>query len=235
MKKNHVILNGIRSELIDGLLIQELPPIRKPLMRTQIEEIDGRDGSIVTNLGYSAYEREMLIGLYGEYDIDQVIRFFNSSGTAIFSNEPDKVYHYKILDEIDFERLAHFRVATVTFYVQPYKYSAVEDAIKSSTMPLYVVNSGNVPSKPKVTLTGTGTVTLFVNGTAVLAVALGGIKRSITIDAEEMDAYWNGLHLNRLVAGDYDDLTLNEGKNAITWYTEGSIDEVKVERYSRWV
>ena len=43
---NYVILNGVKSTTIKGLLIQSLPPISKPLMRTSIEEIDGRDGDI---------------------------------------------------------------------------------------------------------------------------------------------------------------------------------------------
>ena len=48
---NYIILNGVNSNTITGLLIQELPPISKPLMRTQIDQIDGRDGDIVTKLG----------------------------------------------------------------------------------------------------------------------------------------------------------------------------------------
>lgn len=126
---NTVILNGQSSADIQGLLIQSLPNISKPLMRTIVEEIDGRDGDVITNLGYSAYDREMSIGLFGNYDVDEVIRFFDSEGVAIFSNEPDKFYYYKIIQQIDFERLLRFKTATVTFHVQPFKYSAVDDAI----------------------------------------------------------------------------------------------------------
>ena len=130
---NYVVLNGVKSNTIKGLLIQELPVISKPLMRTEIEQIDGRDGDIVTNLGYSAYDKQMTIGLYGDYDIDDVIGYFASSGTVTFSNEPDKYYNYQIIQQIDFERLLRFRQATVTFHVQPFKYSAVGDDVTVST------------------------------------------------------------------------------------------------------
>lgn len=125
---NYVILNGKKSTEITGLLIQSLPPISKPLMRTEIEEIDGRDGDIVTKLGYSAYDKEVTIGLYGDYDIDAVISYFNSEGTVTFSNEITKYYNYEIIEQIDFERLIRFRTATVTFHVQPFKYSTIEES-----------------------------------------------------------------------------------------------------------
>lgn len=123
---NYIILNGKRSSDVNGLLIQSLPSISKPLMRTEIEEIDGRDGDIVTKLGYSAYDKEMEVGLYGNFNIDDVISYFDSEGTVIFSNEPDKFYKYQILEQIDFEKLLRFKTAKVTFHVQPFKYSAVD-------------------------------------------------------------------------------------------------------------
>lgn len=124
---NYCILNGKKSTLIKGLLIQSLPSISKPLMRTRIDQIDGRDGDLVTKLGYSAYDKEMSVGLFGDFDIDEVIQYFDSEGTVIFSNEPDKFYKYQIIQQIDFERLIRFRTATVTFHCQPFKYSAVDD------------------------------------------------------------------------------------------------------------
>lgn len=124
---NYIILNGNISTNIPGLLIQSLPPISKPKIRTQVEEIDGRDGDIVTYLGYSAYDKEFEIGLYGDFDIDEIIAYFDSQGTVTFSNEEDKYYNYQIVEQIDFERLIRFRTATVTMHIQPFKYSVSDN------------------------------------------------------------------------------------------------------------
>ncbi|MBQ2454990.1 MAG: phage tail family protein [Firmicutes bacterium] len=126
MPRNFIILNGVTSLQIKGLLIQELPPITKPPIRFNAEEIDGVDGDRVERLGYGAYDKQLLIGLHGDFDVDEVIGFFDSSGEVVFSNEIDKYYRYEILQQIDFERLLRFRTATVTFHVQPFKYSSVE-------------------------------------------------------------------------------------------------------------
>lgn len=123
---NYIELNGEKSTSVNGLIIQSLPPISKPKMRTSIEEIDGRDGDIVTRLGYAAYDKEVSIGLHGDFDIDDAISFFDSEGEVVFSNERDKYYRYQILDQIDFERLVRFRTATVKMHVQPFKYDAVD-------------------------------------------------------------------------------------------------------------
>ncbi len=116
---NYIVLNGVKSNTINSLLIQTLPPIVKPQIRTQIDEIDGRDGDIVTPLGYAAYDKSFDIRLCGDYNVDEVIAFFDSSGTATFSNEEDKYYNYQIVGQIDFERLLRFKSATVTMHVQP--------------------------------------------------------------------------------------------------------------------
>lgn len=188
---NYCILNGVKSNTVKGLLIQSLPAISKPLIRTQIEEIDGRDGDIVTPLGYSAYNKEMTIGLFGDYDIDDVIAFFDSKGQVTFSNEPDKYYNYEIINQIDFERLIRFKKAKVTFHVQPFKYDAVDQSISKSNQ-LLGLNDWTL-TKNGVTLTvSSGEIT--VNGTASTATEFYVPINRLTLEAGDytLNAYAEG-------------------------------------------
>lgn len=236
--KNYIILNGNNSTNITGLLIQELPPISKPKMRANIEEIDGRDGDIVTTLGYSAYDKEFTIGLYGDFDIDEVIQYFNSSGTVVFSNEEDKYYNYQILEQIDFERLIRFRTATVKMHVQPFKYSTVE-AKKNFTITdetsIQIRNIGNYYSKPIITICGSGTINLSLNGIQLFVIVLYETSTEITIDFDKMEAYnqETTVLMNRQVTGNYDNFTLNVGLNTISW--TGTITQIQITNYSRWL
>lgn len=232
---NYVELNGIRSTLVRGLLIQSLPPISKPLMRTRVEEIDGRDGDVITPLGYSAYDKEMLIGLHGKFDIDEVIKYFDSSGRVIFSNEPNKYYRYQILEQIDFERLIRFRTATVTFHVQPFKHSAVDKLLTflpQGKTAFNVSNYGNIISRPTLTVHGTGNIGITLNGSQVFTVDMGS-DEFIVIDSAQMNAYKDGVLKNRQVTGSYENLAFNEGNNVIQW--SGNLTELDVDNYSRWI
>lgn len=232
---NYITLNGKRSLLIKGLLISELPPITKPLVRTKIEEVDGRDGDIVTKLGYAAYDKKMSIGLFGDFNIDDIIEYFDSEGTVIFSNEPDKFYRYKILNQIDFERLIRFRTATVVFHVQPFKFSAVDDVLTyddlSGSTSISGKNNGNVISRPEITVYGSGSVNFTINNNSLaLAISTDGY---ITLNGETLNAYKGSTLKNRSVTGNMRNVFLPVGSWSISW--TGTVTKIVVKNGSRWI
>ena len=155
---NYLIWKSINSKDIKGLLISELPPITKPKMRVQETKIDGVDGSIIEELGFESYNKKVVIGLSKDFDIDEVIEYFNGEGQVIFSNEPDKYYNAKIIDQIDYERLLRFRTAIVTFRVQPFKYEYQEE---EKTLDI------NIAKGQTATINGAKIINLSVEGKTV--------------------------------------------------------------------
>lgn len=234
-----ITINGVNSTTITGLLITDLPPISKPLQRTLIDVIDGRDGDIITPLGYSAYDKPVKIALTYNYNIDDVIRFFDSKGVVIFSNEPNKYYRFGIYEQIDFERLIRFKTAEVTFHVQPFKLAVDEEelAVDVNTNPINikVFNAGNVYSRPTFSITGKGTVNFNLNGSQLLSISLDADNyEKIIIDSEAMNAYSvDNLLLNRRVTGDYDNIKFVSGSNTIT--LTGDVSQFTIKNYSRWI
>lgn len=236
----YLIINGVSSKNITGLLIQSLPPISKPKIRTSIEEIDGRDGDIVTTLGYAAYDKPISIGLKGDYNVDDVIEFFNTSGQVIFSNELDKYYNFAIYDTIDFNRLIRFRTATLNMHVQPFKYSVDEPPITwtntngTTIANISVRNTGNIYSKPILTITGKGIVNIYLDNTQILELALSAAGETVIIDVEGMNATdTDGNYLNRQVTGDYDNLIFKVGVNSLR--VTGTLTSITIDKYSRWI
>lgn len=236
----YIIINGVSSKNIDGLLIQSLPPITKPKVRISIEEIDGRDGDLVTTLGYAAYDKPITIGLRGDYNVDDVIRYFNTSGKVTFSNELDKYYNFAIYEKIDFNKLIRFRTANIKLHVQPFKYSLDEPPIvynntRAQTITnISVRNTGNIYSKPRLTITGSNTISVFIDNKQIFNIELSAAGETIILDAAGMNATDpDGNYLNRQVTGDYDNFKLDIGVNNIT--VNGTVSKITIDTYSRWI
>lgn len=238
---NYIILNGNASVGVQGLIVQELPPISKPQIRNSIETIDGRDGDIVTRLGYSAYNKTVTIGLKKDANINEVIAYFvqNDSGRATFSNEPDMYYNYDILDAVDFERLIRFKQAKVNFHVQPFKYSLREgntELFLPANKVVAITNRGNIYSKPVMQIRGFGEVTVSLNGVEIFDISFSTTNPEvITIDTAKMEAYDSTSLRNRSVSGDYSKFIFQAGRNALRFSGSGTVSQVLIENYSRWV
>lgn len=231
---NYVILNGVNSNTKTGLAIKELPPITKPLMRTIKEEIDGKDGDLITELGYSAYDKTIEIGLYGTYDINEIISFFNSKGIITFSNEPDKYYYYEIINQIDYNKLLKFKTANVVFHCQPFKYKVGETPITLTSGDNTITNDGNIYSKPILTITGSGTISISLGGNQMFSIDMSNNSK-IVIDTNNMEAYdpTTGNLLNRIVTGDYDLFKIESGNNTLS--ISGTITTATISNYERWL
>ena len=235
--RDYIIINGKKSTLINGLIITSLPPITKPKIRYRAEEIDGVDGDTINKLGYGAYDKTIEIGLSYNYDVDEVIEYFNTEGQIIFSNEPDKFYNFTTLNQIDFEKLLRFKKASITIHVQPFKYSNVESTksftFTSASQNITVRNNGNIYSKPILTIFGSGTINLSLNGTEVFII--NNLTGSIVLNTNTQNAYDpdNGDFLNRYVTGDFKNLYLKTGVNVISW--TGNITKIEVDYCSRWI
>ena len=233
----YIIINGKNSNNINGLLISTLPPIVKAQKRIEVEEIDGRDGDIVTPLGFSAYDRDIEIGLKNQYDVNDIISFFDSQGEVIFSNEPNLYYRFAIYNQISFEKLIRFKKAVVTFHCQPFKYS-VDDTMRTKTFvgassgTMQIRNHGNYKSEPRLTLTGSGVLNVFVNDSQIFQIDMPTAEK-IVIDAETMEAYNGTTLLNRRVVGNYDNFYLPAGLNEIK--VTGSVTSISIENYTRFI
>lgn len=230
---NYIIWNNKDSRDIKGLLICELPPITKPKLRVKETAIDGVDGSVIEELGYESYDKSIAIGLKIGADVDEITEFFTGNGEIIFSNEPNKYYKARQIKGIDYARLMRYRTAKVTFRVQPFKYDNTEVEIynPANKQEMTVINLGNHTAKPIITIKGTGTVELSVNGNAICRYTFPDGDDTVILDSEKQDAYWGSSLKNRTMLGDFP--VLEKGSNVISW--SGAVERISIKRYSRWL
>lgn len=230
---DYIIFKDIDSRTIKGLLISELPPITKPKMRVQETQIDGVDGSIIEELGYETYNKTINIGLTRNFDIDEVIKYFSGSGNIVFSNEPDKYYKVKIVNQIDYEKLLRFRTASIKLKVQPYKYlyREIKQMFDNLSDSIVVVNSGLEDSKPIIKITGSGIIEFKIDDITIFSYTFPNDETEVIIDSEKQDAYLGAILKNRNMNGEFP--VLKSGKNIISW--TGDISKIEVQANSRWL
>ena len=229
-----IIWKNIDSETIPGLIITNIPPITKPKMKTSITKIDGRDGDIIEELGYESYTKSIGIGLARNYDIDRVMKYFTGVGELIISDVPDKVYKAHIIEKIEYERVIRFKTAVVKFYTQPYKYLKDEKSIIldiNNETSLKITNVGLEKSQPIITLEGTGTIEISLNGFNLFKYVFPENETKVVIDSLEEEAYLDNVLKNRNMLGTFP--IFEVGENTISW--SGNLTQISIETKSRWL
>ena len=225
---NSIIWKGVSSTTIQGLLISELPPITKPEMRIKETVIDGMDGSIIEELGYASYVKTVTIGLYGNFDINKVIKYFTGEGDIIFSNEPDKVYRAKICGKIDYTRLLRYRQASIPFMVQPFKYKLNEylreTTIASTTGTIIATNNSTENKLKSVKICGKSTQ----NGTPTPSAPINIVS---VADDGNIGVRICGKNLVDSIYGEYIPLSLPSGTLLTASCDNPPSDEIKIMFY----
>lgn len=158
MAQPYIIFNGVDTRSL-GVWINKLPDIVLPPERVESIQIYGRPGSLHTSEGnniFNSYEKTVSIIVRPEADVRTILNTFRGSGQIIFSNEPDRIYTGRVMNEVKLKREGTWvMTGDISFEVQPFKVSAVRPAAMAVTSGT-VYNPGDVELYPVITLTGSG-------------------------------------------------------------------------------
>ena len=234
MQNGTFVINGTHSSELKSF-IQNRPELTVPRRKIDYKDIGGRSGSIPFD--EEAYENTSLpLVLYtsgsskgeAEYNRMMVQHVFDSGTYIPFIPYFDSRKIYMVTAEgIRFSgnrSFGHNQPYTMTLNVKPYKF--LIDSIKREGLssPLTITNPMFIPSKPLMTLHGTGDCTLVVNGESFV---FKGITGSIIIDSENEFCYSeNGLLIenenDKMFTLDYPELV--KGVNTLSWTTGFTLD-----------
>ncbi len=215
-----------------GVRVTKMPETVRAERRVERVEIAGRNGSLHVDEGtYSSYDRTMECALINRRRLDEVAAWLVGSGKMIFSTEPDKVYDVVISNKVSIAQMMRvFQKFQVTMDTQPFKYSVnpFGDTLEL-LKPQTVYNKGTVYAQPKITVYGSGSITLDINGTAF---PLSGVDGHITIDSESMEVYRGSESQNSRFGG-AEFPRLEAGGNAVSW--TGNVEKLVIEPEWRWL
>lgn len=226
-----MVFKGINSETINGLIICKEPPISSSSKRINEIKINGKNGTIVEELGYEPCTKPAEIGLTQNANINDILSYFSGSGHLTFNCESDKYYRASVYRGIDLNKLLRYRTGKVEFYCQPFKYD-IND--KFEVVMNSIINEGNIYSEP--------IIRLEKQNDLIIDVTINNVRFKYTfdtndtyveIDCEEMSAEFEGLNRNRNLEIGLDFPRLEVGTNAITKHDGDAI--IKIKRRNRWL
>jgi len=224
---DYFIWNGVDCRT-KGIHVSELPPITIPLERSKQTNVPGRPGSLTQLEGDDVYDDMILTStcfIADPAQIPAIAAWLKGKGTVTFANRTGGYYKARIANQIPFEKVLrgnpHCTFA-VNFRCYPFFYADTASDITVSTSGTIITNPGSVYSEPKITLTGSGDITLMVGTTIV---ELTGVTESIVIDSALQEAYKGTTLMNDHMSGDFP--VLKPGQNAISW--SGTVTRVVVK------
>lgn len=215
-----------------GILISAMPERVRPPRRVKAVEVPGKDGDLtIDEEAYDAYTLSLECSTRGSDHLDEIVTWLDGSGELILSTEPDRVYRASIYNKISIADVVYlYNKFLLQFRVQPFKYSTNPfDDMLELTSPTIILNSGTVYSQPKITIYGSGDITLTVNGEDFPIYSVDG---GITIDSEMMEVYKGTVNQN----SKYGAMTfprLEVGENSISW--TGNVTKVVIIPNWRWL
>lgn len=235
----YVIFNGISSMDIgpEGLIIEQLPDELKPARNVEEVSIPGRDGTVYEDLGgYETYRTSMKINCNGA-QLSDVYAWLDGEGWLTTSENPEfmrSVAFYEQIKDQRFRAGACYDSITIPLVAQPYKYK-VNQQLLTITQPTVFSGEGNKKAKPVLAITGSGDITLMVNGASVMIADLDG---TIILDCDTETPYseTDGVKTFRgrmITVIDNEWPRLDPDTNSINW--TGSISQITIDPWWRWI
>lgn len=237
MKAGSFIFDGVTSESLNAV-IQTRPVIETPKRKVLLTGAYGQDG--LTPYDEGAYENTPLsLILYtgGPSAVESREAVYDTfdHGTykdLILYSDDTKIYKVLMDNPPKFESRYYMGEGLsfeVGFTVKPYKFLR-NSPLKTLTSSGNITNPTRYPSLPLITVTGSGDITLTINGKQF---SLKGVSSYIRLDSAIMEAYQDtgGILVpqnTKVYTRDYP--FLKPGANTISW--TGTV--TKLEILPRW-
>lgn len=217
---------GISSQDMQVVIEEEEHFIARAAQRYEVTEIEGRDGAIFDELGYSYVERPIFVQCLNTDKIDDILAWLNGEGEFEYKGRVTTARFYSQLEP---QRTACIRIIDTMFIRDPFWYKAEDDYEEISEE---IENTGNIESRPiiKLTKTTSDSVDITINGTRFI---YNFSDDFVEIDCKEKTVECNGLNRNRQLEIGYEFPKLSVGTNLIS-INSGEC-QIEIRRKDRWL
>lgn len=201
-----------------------------PVAKRKLEKIDvpGRHGSLTKKGEFEDVSFTVKFNLLERVNIKPLVRrikgWLLQAKTLSFTDDEEiyrKVKHVEIGDIVN--EIEEYGMFDVTFTTAPFEYAICQPI--EITRPITLFNPGTFESLPKLTVYGTGDITITVHG---ISFQIKGLTDQVIIDSEFMEAYTGTITMNDKMVGKFPYFEV--GENTISW--TGNLTKLIIE--PRW-
>ncbi len=218
---------GISSEEMQVVVAEEEHFIARAAQRYETIEIEGRDGALFDEQGYSYVERPIYVQCLNIAKIDDILAWLNGEGEFEYKGRRTTVRFYSQLEP---QRSACIRIIDTTFIREPFWYKANEEYIEVTDS---IVNEGNVASRPILRLEKDADDEVDITVNDVRFIYNFGEDTYVEIDCENKTIKYEELNRNRQIEIGYEFPKINIGNNQVIFNSGSCI--MKVKRKDRWL
>ena len=218
---------GISSTDMQVIIEEEEHFIARAAKRYEAIEIDGRDGAIFDEKGYSCIERPIYVQCLNVNKIDDILAWLDGEGEFEYKDRKTIARFYS---ELEPQREACIRIIDTNFIRDPFWYKKNDEYV---TVTNNVINEGNIYSRPIIRLEKTNYDSVDIEISGIRFQYSFNDDDYVEIDCEEKTALYEGLNRNRQLIISYDYPKLSPGNNTVT-IKEGGCT-IKAKRKDRWL
>lgn len=222
-----------------GILLSAPVPIVKPEERVQHVTIPGRPGELTLTEGegiYQSYIQTVSIVMEGAFRINEIQNWLKGSGYVTFHGEPQRKQQARVIGAVTLtkhSRRSDWWEGEVQFYCEPLKENLTEATETITSSGSTVMNLGDVPARPLLQVTASGTTVVVAAGGNELTITGATSSRVYYIDCDAQ-SIWH-IESNEIVvdtqlsSGNFP--VLQKGSNSVTGSGWSSIMVTKRERF----
>lgn len=211
-----------------GVIFEKMPVIKKPKRRAELYYVENKDGYSSNELGFDGYTSECTVVLTEPEHFDFLKMVFDGYGQLIRNDQPTRYQNARILNAVEYVKIGYALKASIDFDIEDPFFYLVDEVDEIITAPGTIQNNGTYHSQPLLKLTGTGLVTLSINGRTI---SYNFDTPYVYVDSKLGKAYYESTIKNKKLVGDFPILDI--GENSISW--TGSITEVRVSKRTRYL
>ena len=219
--------------------IKQIAYPSKPTERHEFIDIPGRQEPLLNLLdGFTASSISATLVITNQTDISTVFQWISGTGQLFFSDQPDRYWNASACRIVTVKREGAantIRELTVAFDLLPFAYAINNSPVTLSGTPSYFKTIGTYWSEPLIELTGSGDISVNVNGAVLTVPAVSGTIY-IDVPAKKVYKLTEGYKTLLTSSGWIEDMILvpdAERYNVISW--EGDVSAVKLTKNERWL